>query len=1136
MSTGSLVAMIWTVPEGARYTLVKTETSTVFVDSELQFQLRPAVSRIVSLGDLTRGEDLNTTTLQFVGERMSSGTYRLTFLDSTHFQQTGEEHFVETQIVFMSATEGTMMIDLYPTPQLMYGHTYTIESFTTSESVTEKVINHIVTLTAPTEPSRLERIAQVDYLDDEKVLRLSWEGRLMTNGPYTVTLSVNGTSTTTPLLLVFDDGSTATTAQTLFGTWSGSLKYNTAYVVIRVKDEVDQAVIFNSGITFTTISEPTRLLSLSGPVNTDGLNSTILTLTGHQVPAGDATLTVVLSSIPSGSETESDKIALPVSFTRSGDDTTGTVLIPLNPTPALAFDQTYRIVSLSSAKYIDTLLAFTMPSEPTRLEKVTGILSDDAKQVTLQFEGRVLDSGEYEVTLQTAGSSTEMVVHLIRQGDGTLSCSISTEETNTPHVIFGQTYTITQMTKDSTPIIINPSAMKITVPFPPPPEICVVVDRTGSGTVEECGGRDKPCDSIGVGWEVGVRRDGEEGQAVVVKVRREVVFGGSVTVRGGTLRICSESSAMRRIIAEGALDEDEESGKGLVNVVGGRVEMDEVLLVLPISSSLDLGRAVSVIWGRGEVRLSSVEIVQKESGRVGMGVVCVESGVVEMKRVKAANVWMEDGVALLRVESGVKSVRMEIEGCEFSDIHTLRSPLLSFSSRSPSSSMRLSTSSFVNVVSTLSPSTPPLSIATCQAVLTMSECMFTKCGLFSAAGIASGPTMSFTLSSPTPLLTLSSCVFTGSFPSSTVSGCVLISSSSLARIDLVNTRFVNSESSEMCDSTAFLNWNTSTRFSVDSASITFHSLVTLVKEGYPFDDALEAKAIGFLGQIDTHFKRSEDANLLFSLVPAHDDPVNGFLDALLSLLASSMHTIVESALEILQSLFRLCSTGNIIKMLNCDVISGVMNIIQPHTLSLSLRKSLHVQIMDFLTSVLCASDRPPSRNIDDATQTYQMNEMIFQRIIVPSDGYVRYLCSNRYFVSEHLSAFTLRVISCKLIKLFLFHSPTCNFPLSLPIALTITSLSTSFNPNFVTTFLDSFVPMMRAWRIADPHTVGKGKTIIRALNDEGFDDGLDQTLFKVKPEYHRYGSPSIDHFAWPVKLCPVEVGLSSPMSSLLFGR
>ncbi|KAK2943089.1 hypothetical protein BLNAU_21998 [Blattamonas nauphoetae] len=168
------------------------------------------------------------------------------------------------------------------------------------------------------------------------------------------------------------------------------------------------------------------------------------------------------------------------------------------------------------------------------------------------------------------------------------------------------------------------------------------------------------------------------------------------------------------------------------------------------------------------------------------------------------------------------------------------------------------------------------------------------------------------------------------------------------------------------NSTAFLNWNASTRFSVDSASITFQSLVTLVKEGYPFDDALEAKAIGFLGHIDTHFKRSEDDNLLFKLVHAHDDPVAGFLDALLSLLASSSHMIVESALEIL---------------------------------------------------------------------------------------------------------------------------------------------------HFVTTFLDSFVPMMRAWRIADPHTVGKGKTIIRALNNEGFDDVLDQTLFKVKPEYHRFGSPSIDHFA-----------------------
>ncbi|KAK2943088.1 hypothetical protein BLNAU_21997 [Blattamonas nauphoetae] len=729
----------------------------------------PRINRMTYNGFDSTGEQL---IMRVRGRQMPVGTYTIELSPGGH----------SFDVVFGAVKSGetleerdseSVSIPIFgEDKKILYATLYSINAaFEKSTGSSEFVSQSETEMTTPVEPARITEITKVDYDSQFTQLTLSFSGINCVAAGHTVTVKNTATEESSPLVVIFDTPQTGHSTEYIW-TEEGTtkLKFGGTYEVVGVTASSGE-IFFTRGMTFDVVPARHRLLSAGTVVSDDHRNVSTVPLKGENMPIGTTTLKFLDST--HFSETSED-LYVDVNITFS-TETDGLLRVEFYPTPQLVYGHTYVTWAMNRTGIDETMFVtryntIQMPTEPTRLEKVTGILSDDAKQVTLQFEGRMLDSGEYEVTLHTAVSSTEMVVHLIRQGDGTLSCSISTEEADTPHVVFGQTSTITQMTKDSTPIIINPSAMKVTVPFPPPPEICVVVDRTGSATVEECGGSDKPCDSIGVGWEVGVRRDGEEGQAVVVKVRREVVFGGSVTVRGGTLRICSESSAMRRIIAEGALDENERSGKGLVNVAGGRVEMDEVLLVLPISSTLDSSRVVSVIWGRGEVRLSSVEIVQKESGRVGMGMVCVESGVVEMKSVKAANVWMEDGVALLRVESGVKSVRMEIEECEFSDIHTLNSPLLSLSSRSPSSSLRLSTSSFVNVVSTLSPSTPPISIATCQAELTVSECVFTKCGLFSAAGIASGPTISFTLSSPTPLLTLSSCVFTGSFPSSTVSG------------------------------------------------------------------------------------------------------------------------------------------------------------------------------------------------------------------------------------------------------------------------------------------------------------------------------------------------------------------------------
>ncbi|KAK2959572.1 putative large repetitive protein [Blattamonas nauphoetae] len=444
--------------------LTDSSNEDVIVNSGITFTTNPEPTRLLSLSGPVDADGMNTTVLTLAGHQLPAGDATLTVVPSS--VPSGSETEANTINLTVSFTEsgddstGTVSISLYPTPTLAYGQTYRIVFLSSA-----KYIDTTLTFKMPDEPSRLERITNFEHLDCEKEIELSWEGRLMTNGPYTATLSVNGTSTTTLTLTFNAGGTTSTATETLFKSSLNGLKYNTKYVVTGLTDSSNEDVIVNSGITFTTNPEPTRLLSLSGPVDADGMNTTVLTLAGHQLPAGDATLTVVPSSVPSGSETEANTINLTVSFTESGDDSTGTVSISLYPTPTLAYRETYRIVSLSSADYIDATLTFKMPDEPSRLEKVTPVLSEDAKQVTLTFEGRVFASGVYELTLQPAASNTAFIVTLDHDGDGTLSCSISTDDLVTPHVILGQVYTIEQITKNSNPIVINPKAKQFTAPI-----------------------------------------------------------------------------------------------------------------------------------------------------------------------------------------------------------------------------------------------------------------------------------------------------------------------------------------------------------------------------------------------------------------------------------------------------------------------------------------------------------------------------------------------------------------------------------------------------------------------------------------------------------------------------------------------
>ncbi|KAK2941982.1 hypothetical protein BLNAU_23105 [Blattamonas nauphoetae] len=241
------------------------------------------------------------------------------------------------------------------------------------------------------------------------------------------------------------------------------------------------------------------------------------------------------------------------------------------------------------------------------------------------------------------------------------------------------------------------------------------------------------------------------------------------------------------------------------------------------------------------------------------------------------------------------------------------------------------------------------------------------------------------------------------------------------------------------DSRAFLEWDGTDVLSINTASIIFRSLATLVKEWYPFDDALVEKAVGFLQTISPANQLFSVDDFLFGLVPEHVDPVDGLIEATLLLLASSEHRIVESALDVFESTFDRCSTDNTLKMLDCNMISGVMTVIRPHTSSLSAGNVLHTRVIRLLKSSLFEARNLESFDISGSSRQSQMNDVIFERVLIPSETYLRYLCSNRYFVVEGQCLHSLLDLVHKLFEMSAFSSQVSDFVVSLPIALTITT-------------------------------------------------------------------------------------------------
>ncbi|KAK2944711.1 hypothetical protein BLNAU_20347 [Blattamonas nauphoetae] len=406
-STGQSSMIIWnslgtsTLTQGAKYEIVGVSATgvSVFVAPGLQFTVISPRSRLSTFGELSYSKDMNKTTIPVTGEHIIPATYTISFIDFTHFQETQESINAFADVKFTSDTAGSMTVELYPNAQMVFGHQYLPFAVTKPDSVTEEVYNNLGFLTIQPEPARLTNLV-TEYSNQEKTITLTWEGKKMTEGPFVVTLSVNGTGTTTISASFDAAGTTGTTTETLFGSESPRLKYSTTYVVTGVTDSSSTPVFFNTKLNFTITPEPSRLLLISGPKDGGDLNSTTLHLSGHRIPSGDASLTVVLDSVIAGTEQESDKIILPSSFTVLGETSTGTSLISLYPTASLVYSQKYRILSLSSAAYLDKLLCFTTPNEPARIVKITPSGFDKTgEHLKLTVRARQMPAGTYSVVL-----------------------------------------------------------------------------------------------------------------------------------------------------------------------------------------------------------------------------------------------------------------------------------------------------------------------------------------------------------------------------------------------------------------------------------------------------------------------------------------------------------------------------------------------------------------------------------------------------------------------------------------------------------------------------------------------------------------------------------------------------------------
>ncbi|KAK2960037.1 hypothetical protein BLNAU_4920 [Blattamonas nauphoetae] len=245
------------------------------------------------------------------------------------------------------------------------------------------------------------------------------------------------------------------------------------------------------------------------------------------------------------------------------------------------------------------------------------------------------------------------------------------------------------------------------------------------------------------------------------------------------------------------------------------------------------------------------------------------------------------------------------------------------------------------------------------------------------------------------------------------------------------------------------------------------------------------------------------AKLVTDLVPSSDGSPSGFVESIVTLLSSPHSAVVAAALSFLYITLFYSSLSVRCRLMESDLVSKVFAILQPHTVQISGNETIiYTLIQTFYSCIKLAF---PSSLVDigltTAVDKHNHREMIFQKVVIPSSGFLTILISNRHVISEDFFDSFMSLLDT-LLQIGPFHRPTVEFVLASPIVMAFSScLSPVENRGHIRNTLINIEQSLQKWKDEGQEVVQCGKRMIQALFSEGFEDTLEQKMMNDTDEY-----------------------------------
>ncbi|KAK2945218.1 hypothetical protein BLNAU_19858 [Blattamonas nauphoetae] len=293
-----------------------------------------------------------------------------------------------------------------------------------------------------------------------------------------------------------------------------------------------------------------------------------------------------------------------------------------------------------------------------------------------------------------------------------------------------------------------------------------------------------------------------------------------------------------------------------------------------------------------------------------------------------------------------------------------------------------------------------------------------------------------------------------------------------------------------------LNWDGALFQSPSEKSVVYHSLVSLIQPDFVFTDDFVKKAVLLLEQL--RFSNSTDTNkFICPAMESTDQNLMEFLQSFMILLSSANHTLITATMKMLDSLLHNTSTRMHLRLINADLIVHLLTSLNPLSLSIADTQDIHSSVISIITLSLCLSNPYVlnALNIKDSSEQQAIHEAILNRVLVPTEAYIRYLCTNYSFIADGASSEQFTYLLTRPLETSQLSQPALTFVLDLPITLTIPSFLSFFEDNLTTLrFFFEFSRIVKELNRKDGEQSQTGQIIIRSLQKEGLEDVLQQQL------------------------------------------